>query len=418
MTITPPRNTARFAAALACLSCALLLAACGSGDTGNATDKDKAARASNTTSAANTTAASADTADTHIELAESDLVSVQAGEIEQTLRANGTLHARQETVVRAKIAGEILSVAVREGERVGAGQELARIDALEYQARLDDRQAALEAGRAQAALAESTRLKNEELRQKNFLSELAYDNAKSAASIASAQVQSLQAQLTLAEKALQDTVVRAPISGWIAERAVQRGDKTSPDGKLFTIVDLSRLELEAQVAANEVARVAIGQPFTASVEGYADRQFKGRVSRIGAQALPGSRAVTIYIEIPNPDAAIKAGLFAAGTLSLGQTAAAALVPLTALHSAAGTDFVYAVIDGRIRRMPVKIGMRSEAAGRAEVLDGLSAGTRIVAANLGPLKENARVQVVSTTAASAPATDDTENTANASAPAGR
>lgn len=370
-------------AALTCL--ALLLAACGA-------DKNAASPPG---AAATTAKTDGSTTASQLELADTDLFVVRSGEIEQTLSANGTLRAQRETQVRAKVPGELLSVNVREGERVSADQELARIDPLEYQARVDDRQAALEAGRAQAALAETTRLKNEELRQKNFLSDLAYDNTKSAASIASSQVQSLQAQLTLATKALQDTVVRAPIGGWIAERAVQRGDKTPPDGKLFTIVDLSRLELEALIPANEVARVAIGQPFTATVEGYTGQQFKGRVSRIGAQALPGSRAITIYIEIPNPDAAIKAGLFAAGTLSLGHSTAEALAPLTALHNAAGMDFVYAVVDNRIRRTPVKIGMRSEAAGLAEITDGLTDGTHIVAANLGPLKDGASVRIVAT-----------------------
>lgn len=372
---------------LPCLLSLSLLTACGTEDADNNTAPS--------TQQQHDANASVNTNTAQLELAETDLFLVHAGEIEQTLSANGTLHARQETVVRAKVAGEILSVAVREGEYVSAGQTLAKIDDIEYQARLDDRQAALAAGQAQAALAESTRSKNEELRQKNFLSDLAYDNAQSAASVAQAQLQSLQAQLTLAEKALHDTVVRAPISGWIAERAIERGDKTPPDGKLFTIVDLSRLEMKALVPAHAVAQVAIGQPFTATVEGYATQQFKGRIARIGAQALPGSRAITIYIEFPNPQATIKAGLFAAGSLTLGHSAAQALVPLTALHSATGTDFVYAVIDGKIQRTPVSVGMRSEAAGLAEITDGLTPGTRIVAANLGPLKEGASIRIVNT-----------------------
>ncbi len=383
-----PRKTAWLAAGFACLA-GLSLSGC---------DSKEPAGKSPTLSSASSAAGETASSIAIVELAESDVVSVRAGDIEQSLRANGTLHAVQESLVRSKVTGEVNSVAVREGEHVSAGQELARIDDLEYKARLDDRHAALEAGRAQAALAESTRSKNEELLQKKFLSSLAYDNAKSASSVASSQVQSLQAQLTLAEKALQDTVVRAPISGWIAERSVQRGDKTSPDGKLFTIVDLSHLELEALVPANEVSRVAIGQTFTTSVEGFADKRFTGHVSRIGAQAIPGSRAVTIYIAIANPDAALKAGLFAEGTLSLGRSKARALVPLTALRSEAGSDFVYAIENGQIKRLQVEIGMQSEAAGLAEIRKGVDAGMQVVAVNLGPLKEGASVKLVSTSPA--------------------
>lgn len=330
-----------------------------------------------------------------IELSNTDIVTVQAGNIGQTLRANGTLRPIQQSIVRAKVAGEIIAVDVREGERISAGQVLARIDDSEYGARVDDRRAALEAGRAQTTFAESTRSKNEELLQKKFISSLTYDNVKSAAAVASSQVQSLEAQLALAEKALNDTVVKAPISGWLAERAVQRGDKTSPDGKLFTIIDLSRLELEALVPANEVSRVAVGQVFSTSVEGFTDKVFKGRVARIGAQAASGSRTVTIYIEIANPDAALKAGLFAQGTLSLDHTQARALVPITALHSEAGVSYVYAIENNRIKRIPVEIGAQNEAEGVADILKGLDVDMRIVAVNLGPLKEGASVSIAAT-----------------------
>ncbi len=348
--------------------------------------------ASSTIPSPDTSAKSTEPGEGSAELSSSDVITVQAGDIGQALRANGTLRAIQQSSVRAKVSGEIIEVNVREGQKVSAGEVLARIDDSEYVARVKDRKAALEAGRAQATFAESTRSKSEELLQKKFISSQAYDNTKSAASVASSQVQSLEAQLTLAEKALNDTVVRAPISGWLSERAVQRGDKASVDGKLFTIVDLSRLELEALVPANEVARVAVGQVFTTSVEGFADKHFIGRVARIGAQAASGSRTVTIYIEIANPDAALKAGLFAEGTLSLGRSKARALVPITALHSEAGVNYVYAIDANRIKRIAVEVGTRSEGDGVVDILKGLDAGMRVVAVDLGPLRDGANATV--------------------------
>lgn len=326
-----------------------------------------------------------------VELAETDVAAVRAGEIGLVLRANGTLRAVQQTSVRAKVAGEIIEVAVREGERVSTGQLLARIDRSEYLSRLEDRQASLEAARAQAAFSESTRRKNQELLQKKFISPQAYDNAKSGAEISTSQAQALEAQLALARKALDDTVVRAPINGWVAERAVQRGDKTAVDGRLFTLVDLSRLELEALVPANEIARVSVGQAFTLAVEGYGDQHFAGRVARIGPQAAAGSRSVPIYIEVPNPAASLKAGLFAEGTLSIGRHAASTLAPITALRSESGVSFVYLIDGEKIRRQPVETGIISDAEGVVEILKGLAAGNRVVAANLGVLKEGARVK---------------------------
>ncbi|MFA6312019.1 MAG: efflux RND transporter periplasmic adaptor subunit [Sterolibacterium sp.] len=328
--------------------------------------------------------------DSFIELSDADVAAVRAGEIGLTLRANGTLRAIHQSSVRAKVAGEIVEVAVREGERVNTGQLLAKIDRSEYLSRLADRRATFEAARTQATFAESTRRKNEELLHKKFVSPQAYDNAKSGAEVSTSQMQSLEAQVALARKALDDTMVRAPIAGWVAERAVQRGDKTSVDGKLFTLVDLSRLELEALVPANEIARVVIGQAFTLSVEGYGGQRFEGRVARIGPLAATGSRSVPIYIEIANPDSALKAGLFAEGTLSIGRHAVAALAPIAALHSESGVSFVYLIDGDKIRRQPVETGVFSETEGMVEIIKGLGAGDRVVAANLGVLKEGARV----------------------------
>jgi len=326
-----------------------------------------------------------------VELAETDVATVGAGEIGLVLRANGTLRAIRQSSVRAKVAGEIVEVGVREGERVNAGQLLAKIDPSDYVSRLEDRQASMEASRAQAAFAESTRRKNEELLQKKFISPQAYDAAKSGAEVSLAQRQSLEAQVVLAKKALEDTLVRAPISGWVAERAVQRGDKTPVDGRLFTLVDLSRLELEALVPANEIARVAVGQAFSLGVEGFSGQRFEGRVARIGPMAVSGSRSVPIYIEVSNPDSALKAGLFAEGTLSIGRHAAPSLAPISALHSESGVNFVYLIDAEQIRRQPVETGIFSPAEGIVEIVKGLTAGNRIVAANLGVLKEGARVR---------------------------
>jgi len=327
-----------------------------------------------------------------LELAAADLVTVQAGEIGRALRANGTLRAVRQSALRAKVAGEIVEVAVREGDRVTAGQVLARIDSSDYASRLQDREASLSAARAQAAYSESTRKKNEELLQKKFISTLAYDNARTGAEANAAQVQSLVAQLDQAKKALNDTVVRSPIAGWVAERNVQRGDKTAVDGKLFTVVDLSKLELEANVPGTDIAQVSVGQSFTTTVEGYGARRFEGRVARISPAAQAGSRNVAIFIEIANADAALKAGLFAEGVLSLGRHQAAALIPSSALRNESGKSFVYVEADGRLKRRPVEVGLANESEGVIEILKGLEPGARVVGANLGVLKDGAPVRI--------------------------
>jgi len=327
-----------------------------------------------------------------LELGEGDVAAARAGDIGRVLHANGSLRPQNQAVVRAKVAGEIVELSLREGDRVEQGQVLAKIENNDYASRLKERVAALEAAKSQAALAEATRVKNQDLLAKGFISSLAYDNAKGAAEVAAAQVRQQEAQLEMARKALADTVVHSPMAGWVAERAVQRGDKTAVDGKLFTLVDLSRMELEALVPASEIAGLAVGQSFVTNVEGFGERRFNGRVARIGAGTQTGNRYLPIYIELDNADAVLKAGLFAEGSLQLGRIKATALIPDTALRNESGVNFVYVVEGDRLVRRNVEVGLTNDAERLVDVVHGLAPGDTVIAANLGNLKEGVRVHL--------------------------
>jgi RND family efflux transporter MFP subunit len=328
-----------------------------------------------------------------LELAAADLASAEAGEIRRVLPVTGALRAVSQAVVKAKVAGEVAEVLVKEGDAVKSGQLMARIDATEYRARLNERAATLEASRAQAKFAEQSRKKYEELLARKFISETAYDNYLTNASVTEKQVLAVEAQLVQARKSLEDTQVHAPIAGSVSERALQRGDKASVDSRLFTIVDLSRLELEAPVPAAEVPNIAVGQQVRFRVEGFGEKEFAGSIVRINPATQPGTRSILIYVEIPNPEQALKAGMFAKGSLTLATQRAEVLVPLTALRTEAAATFVYVVSGDRIARQDVTVGLVNEAEGRAEIVKGLAPGARIVRMNLGALKVGAPVRVV-------------------------
>lgn len=249
--------------------------------------------------------AAVEAAEAAIELAADDLALAEAGEIQRTLPVTGALRAAAQAVVKAKVAGELAEVLVKEGDAVKAGQLLARIDETEYRARLNERVAALESSRAQAKFAEQSRRKYEELLAKKFISETAYENYQTTANVTEGQVRVAEAQLALARKALDDTQVRAPIAGSVSERALQRGDKASVDTRLFTIVDLAKLELEAPVPAAEVPNLAVGQEVRFTVEGFGSKEFAGSIVRINPATQPGTRSILIYVEIPNPELALK-----------------------------------------------------------------------------------------------------------------
>jgi len=177
-----------------------------------------------------------------LEFVAADLAYVEPAALTRWLPLSGTLQPVNQTTVKAKVSGEVLQVTLREGQAVKAGQVIVRFDTADLEAKLTDRVGALEASRAQLALAEKTRTKNQLLLKQNFISQTAYDAAESNLSVTRGTLKSNEAQVQLARNALRDAVVAAPLSGTIAKRHVQPGEKVSFDAPLVTIVDLAQMK--------------------------------------------------------------------------------------------------------------------------------------------------------------------------------
>lgn len=340
-------------------------------------------------------------APTHVELAPTDLGLAETREVRRELPLTGQLRPVHQAFLRAKVAGEVTEMRVKEGETVKAGQVLARIDPAEYQARLDERVATLAASKATWENNERTRRNNEELLRKTFISQQAYDNALANTTVAEAQVKAAEANVVLAKKSLDDTLVRAPWAGLVAERLAQVGDRAAIDAKLVNLVDLSRMELEAAVPASDIPSVAVGQEVAFRVEGFGTRAFGGRIARIAPQSASGSRSIMVYVDIPNADSALKGGMFAKGALTLTRSESVTAVPIAALREERGETVVYAVDGARLKRLPVRVGTRNEDEAWAEV-EGVRTGLAVIRSNLGTLVPEAEVRIAAARPAAAPA----------------
>ena len=200
-----------------------------------------------------------------------------------------------------------------------------------------------------------------QLQERNFVSQNALDQARSGFDVAVGNRDAVSAQLALARKALADAALVAPIDGIVAERFAQPGEKLPIDGRVLSIVDLSRMEIEAPVPAAEVGTVRIGQPVDLRVEGVAARQ-RGHVVRIAPSTQAGTRSVPVYIALDNRDPSVRAGLFAQGSLEVEARDGVLAVPLSAIRDAGARLFVYAVVDGRLVERDVRIGLRDESGG--------------------------------------------------------
>ena len=328
-----------------------------------------------------------------LEFAANDIATVERRDIRQSIPITGTLSARNQTTVKAKVAGELREMRAREGEAVRRGQVIAQLDATEPRARLEEKVADLEGGRAQLALAEKNRATQHALLEKKFISQNAFDATQSNLQVSQARLKALEAQVAIAKKALEDTVVRAPMDGIVAQRLAQPGEKVAVDGRLYTLVDLSELEVEAALPASDIGAVRVGQEVAFRVEGYEDRLFSGRIARISPATQPGTRSILVYAVLPNRDGSLKAGVFAKGQLTVSRRPDAVVLPATAIRDESGQAYVWRVDGNRLARIPVQVGLRSEADGVVEIVAGLAPGARIVRANLGSLRDGAEVKIL-------------------------
>ena len=325
-----------------------------------------------------------------ITLAGSDLIAVQAQDLPRELAISGALKAANSAFVKARVAGDLQGLSVREGERVQAGQVLARVDATEYQARLRQAQQQADAARAQVDIAQRADDNNRALVQQGFISKTALDTSTATLASAQANYHAAQAGADLATKALNDTVLRAPLSGLVSQRLVQPGERVAVDTRVLEIVDLSRIELEATLSPADSLSVQIGQSARLTVEGAA-QPLQAKVVRVNPSAVGGSRTVLAYLAVQG-GSNLRQGLFAQGTLQLGRDHAIA-VPLSAVRTDQPQPYVMLVQQGQIHYQTVQLGARSVVGEQTLVrVDGLSAGQTVLGVGAGLLREGTRVQL--------------------------
>jgi membrane fusion protein, multidrug efflux system len=333
------------------------------------------------------TANAAATAPAALELGPADVATVALTPLSRSLPISGSLTPLVQTTMRSKVAGDVLELTVREGQAVKQGEVLARIDTRYLKATLDSQQAALEKARADLALAKVNRDNSAAMLQAHYISQNAYDSAASTYAADVANEKAAEAQVALAQLSYNDAVVRAPFAGTVVKRLVQPGERVEVDGPILSLVDLSQMEFQVTAPASEIPSVKVGQLAHFKVNGFGDRSFTGKVERINPMTEAGSRSITVYLSVPNPDGALKGGMFGEGTLALDNAAPAPAVPGAALRNEAGVPFVLVLADGKLLRRPVTVGLgAAEQDGPVAVLEGLKPGEQVVLAKVDNFKD--------------------------------
>lgn len=345
-----------------------------------------------------------------LDLTAADVATAQRTELVATLPVSGGLKAVNSAIVKAKVAAELKTLLVREGDRVQAGQLIGRLDDTEFKWRLRQADDQAMAAQAQLEIAERTLANNKALVDQGFISKTALDTSISSANGARASLQAAKAASELARKSVVDTELRAPLTGLVAQRLAQPGERVAVDGRIAEIVDLDRLELEAAIAPEDVVGVRVGQRATLQVDGLA-QPLVATVARINPSTQGGTRSVMTYLAV-DATPGLRQGLFARGAVEL-QRRTALVVPVGAVRSDQSRPFVLVADKGRVQQRVVNVGARGEVdfgTGReaaVEVLSGLTEGDVVLRSTVGSLPVGTALQLPAappaspTRAASAP-----------------
>ena len=318
----------------------------------------------------------------------------------QVVEFSGALVAPNTAMVRAKATGTLLTLDVQEGQRVKAGDLLGRIDVSDLASHVAERNANLAAVRTTLAQAQRMHDSNVGLANDKFISPLALDNSKSQLDSAKAQVAAAEAALDSARIALRDASLVAPISGIVSKRYVVAGEKVTAEQQVVTIVDLHLLELAGTVGTQDVARLAAGMPVTLRIEGV-DKPLAGKLARIAPAAEAGTRSIGVAVQLPNPKETLRAGQYAVAQVQIGDATPRLTVPIGAISSASGQEYVWTVESGKLLRRTVTTGRRDPVRDRAEVLEGLSADVPVLGARFDNLREGAKARIVAVATAATP-----------------
>jgi RND family efflux transporter MFP subunit len=354
-------------------------------------------------------------------------VAVEPTAIVRFIRVSGTLTAQESADVAAEVAGRVVATPVERGSRIAPGGDLVRVAAAEAEAQAREAQANAaqiearldiaggapfqvarvpEVANADAArgLARTDFARADTLHKSKLISQAEFDSRRAqlesaerqydvAVNGAEQQYQALlaaRARVALAQKALADTVVRAPFAGVVGERFVSVGDYVTRGATVASVMRVDSLRIELTVPEQYVSAVEVGRAVAFEVDAYPGETFTGQVRFVAPSLNADTRALTVEAIVSNADGRLKPGFFATARIEQAKDSPGILVPARAVRTVAGTARVFVVTGDRLEE---RIVMTGQVVGdTVEIADGLSAGEKVVASGVDQLADGVRVTV--------------------------
>jgi len=330
------------------------------------------------------------------------------------LAYTGDISPNQIVNLFSRVDGYIAKLHVDKGDFVTRHQLLIEIDHTDYQHAVNQAKASLAAGHArvaqQHAAVRNSRLTRDRMHaliQDQFVSQQEFDNAQVNFDAATAGLASLQAQVAQMEVALAQaetnlaySYVRAPFSGYIAERNLDTGayvtgataSTSTMSRGILSLHDIATVRVLIEVVEKDIPLVTIGQKAVLRAEAYPDRKFEGTVTRIVQALNRATRTMTVEIDLPNPDHLLKGGMFARVDVMVGTHPQAVQIPIDAISRLEDAQYVFVVRDGYARRVNIETGARS--GNDIEITDGLNGTEEIIVSGKDLVHDGTPVQTQS------------------------
>jgi RND family efflux transporter MFP subunit len=325
-----------------------------------------------------------------IELTASDVFNAQNITMTQGLPVSGTLKASRSAMIKARVPGELMSLELREGDAVKAGQIIAKVDPTEYLARQRQAQQQAEAARAQVEIAQRQFDNNSALVNQGFISKTALDTSMASLYAAKATHQAALSALDVTSKAVEDCILKSPLNGFVSQRLAQVGERVAPEARIVEVVDLSQFELEATLTPTDALSVKVGQPAKLNIEG-STQEVSAKVLRINPSTQVGSRSVLVYLGIQGQPA-LRHGVFVQGTLGTQKIQTVA-IPIESVRTDKSMPYVQVVQDGKVTHLKVSLGAKGEVNGKALMaIPEIAEGTLVLASSVGAVREGTLVKL--------------------------
>jgi membrane fusion protein (multidrug efflux system) len=293
----------------------------------------------------------------------------------RSITAVGTLRSDESVIIRSEQSGRIAKLNFREGQPVRKGQLLVQLDDSVTRAELGQANANLKLAKAKFDRAA-------ELKEKNFISGQAKDEAENALKVAEASVKLIEARLRRFN-------IEAPFSGTIGLRSASVGDYVRDGQDIVNLEKTDPIKVDFRVPELFQSKVRVGQSLAVAFDALPGKNFTGTVFAVNPQLDAAGRAVVMRAQMTNSDGSLKPGMFARVRLVISETGQTVVVPEQSVFMQGEDQLVYRVVEGRAQRTKVEIGQRRD--GKAEIVQGIAAGDTVVLAGWQRLRDGAAVR---------------------------